>query len=139
MSLKAELLESGSIINTKESNFDRYRKEVEIWFRKDSESLRHYVGRLISDYPGLQMFKSCQIGQTDAGKTCWLVWTHHEPNVSVTLSIEDCGHVAEASRVSLQDLLSRIADNGCEDAMVFRILMDVQVWDKVVGTADFAS
>lgn len=136
--MKDRLLKSGAIINTKETCFDRYRKEIEIGFRKDSDVLRQYVRRIISDYPGLQMSKSCQVGQTGAGKAGLLVWTHHEPCVSVTLSIEECGHVAEATRVPLQHLLSKIADNGCKNTMAFRISTDVQVWDKVVGTADCA-
>lgn len=137
--LKHELLKSGAIINTKESNFDRYRREVEIWFRSDSESLHQCVGQLIDTFPDLQMRKSGPIGRTNGVSPCWFIWTCHEPKVKVTLDVEDCLHLAKAGWVSLRDLLSRIADNGCEDAMAFRIAMDVEVWNRVNEYGQFAA
>ncbi|MDE2775680.1 MAG: hypothetical protein OXI77_07060 [Chloroflexota bacterium] len=139
MSIMAELRESGAIVTSKSTDLLPSRNIVKVWFRTNSDALSIFVDSLIRQMPGIMMFNFLRPGPTNADKTFPFGWSCHKQYVSVMIDTDDCRHTAKATCVSLRDLLSRIAENGCEDAMAFRISMDVQVWDKVVATADFAS
>lgn len=133
--MKDRLLKSGAMLTPKKIGLLRSRKIVEVWFRTNSDAQSMFVDSLIRHLPGIKMFNFLRPGPTNADRTFPFGWSCYEPYVSVIVDTDDCRHVAKATRVPLQDLLRRIADNGSKDAMAFRISMDVQVWDKVLGTA----
>lgn len=137
MMLKNELLNSGAIITTKETNYGQYRKEIEVWFKKDSEPLRAFVGRLISQYPELDM--SCNIRPHPMPhKNMASGWSSasNGPYISISLDIEDVAEYGTRWRMPLKTLLADIQGQGPKDSMAFRIKMNCEIWQELIEPAE---
>ena len=138
MSIKDRLLKNGAIITTTETNFgEYYLKEVEIWYRNDSQALRESVDILSKLYPGATMFCS---GRPGMKKDMLAVWSSkpksrgpdiYVTDIYVTLDIEDCSHCNPYVYVSLETLLAKIREHGPKDSMAFRIRMDGNIWQQM--------
>ena len=138
MTIKDKLLESGAIINPKETDFGRFRKEVEVWYRKDSEALRESVGRLICQYPELDMRCFCRPHAVSHGKNMASLWNSIslEPYICISLDMEDCPQYGSRWRMPLKALLAQIQEQGAKDSMAFRVTMDYETWQRFIEPAE---
>ncbi len=136
MTIKDRLLQSGAIINTKETHFGKYRREIEVWFRKDSAALRELVKTLIEQLPDMQLWCASYPIITHSENNGSFLWTIHDPHVTITIDFEDCAHIGDARRASLKGLLSRVATQGPKNPMAFRITVNPEVWRNIVEATD---
>lgn len=135
MTIKDRLLRSGAIIDSKESDFGQYRKEVEVWFKKDSQALREFVSRLTCQYPEVDMRCYCRPHPVSHGKTIASLWSSEifEPYICISLDMEDCPEYGARWRMPLISLLADIQEQGVKDAMAFRVTMDYETWQRLIG------
>ena len=132
MSIKDRLLENGAIITTTETNFGEYRKEVELWYRKNSQALRESVDILLKLYPDLTLRCVCQ-PITKNMCAMWKTANSYDPNILVTLDIEDCSHCNLDRHISLEAFLAKIREHGPKDSMTFRITMGGNIWQQIIA------
>lgn len=140
MSIKDRLLKSGAIINTRETNFGEYRKEVEIWYRNDSPALRESVDILLELYPELTLHcYGRPVMNRDTLPHMPALWRSrldpHGPDIHVRLDIEDCSHCNLYEYVSLEILLAKVREYGPK-SMLFHITVDCDVWQQIVAKGE---
>lgn len=134
MAIKDGLQKSGTIINTRETNFGEYRKEVEVWCRKDSDAFREFFDVLVCHFPDLEMDCNVRPHPVTHGRNMASVWRspNWEPYIRIFLDMDDCPEYGRRWRMPLKSLLAEVQEQGVKHTMPFRVTMDCGTWQRFV-------
>ena len=140
MAIKDRLQKSGTIINTRETNCEEYRKEIEVWCRKDSEAFREFLDALVCHYPDLEMDCNVRPLPVTHGRNMASVWRspYWQPYIRISLDMEDCPVYGRRWRMPLKSLFADVQEQGVKHSMAFRVSIDCKTWQRFVVPEEIA-